>query len=128
MNHRGKVAAQLFGLFTLGGLQGALGWYMVKSGLDENIIQDGVPRYNHNFNHFIIIPDNTFRVSQYRLAAHMGSAVLIYVSLLWMGLNHLRPNSHFHPDATKIITQLNRSRHLVHARYGPTHREFSYQL
>lgn len=43
-NNRGKDALKLGGIFTLGGLQGALGWYMVKSGLDEHLIQDGVPR------------------------------------------------------------------------------------
>jgi len=95
---RGKVAAQLGGIFALGGLQGALGWYMVKSGLDEDLLQDGVPR-----------------VSQYRLAAHMGSAVLIYMGLLWMGFNHLRPNAIFYPDAINSISSLRRSRHLVHA-------------
>ena len=42
-------------LFALGGLQGALGWYMVKSGLVDR-------------------PD----VSQYRLSAHLGLAALIY--------------------------------------------------
>lgn len=69
----GKKAMHLGGIFALGGLQGALGWYMVKSGLDENLLQGGVPR-----------------VSQYRLAAHMGSAVLIYGGLLWSALGYLR--------------------------------------
>ena len=52
---------KLLGLFVLGGLQGALGWYMVKSGL-------------------------TLRtdVSQYRLAAHFGVALLILAYTLWL--------------------------------------------
>jgi cytochrome c oxidase assembly protein subunit 15 len=52
---------KLLGLFVLGGLQGALGWYMVRSGL-------------------------TLRtdVSQYRLAAHFGVALLILGYTLWL--------------------------------------------
>lgn len=58
-----KTAAMLFGIATLIGGQGALGWYMVKSGITSEAIQarDGVPR-----------------VSQYRLAAHLGMAFLVY--------------------------------------------------
>ena len=54
------LAWRMAGLFVLGGLQGALGWFMVKSGLQDR-------------------PD----VSQYRLAAHFGLAVLLYGALLW---------------------------------------------
>ena len=52
---------KLVGLFVLGGLQGALGWYMVKSGLVDRV-----------------------DVSQYRLAAHFGVAVLIFGYTLWL--------------------------------------------
>ena len=55
-------------LFALGGLQGALGWYMVKSGLVDR-------------------PD----VSQYRLSAHLGLAAFIYGYMLWVALGLLRP-------------------------------------
>lgn len=55
---------RLLGLFVLGGLQGALGWYMVKSGLVDRV-----------------------DVSQYRLAAHFGVAVLIFGYTLWLILN-----------------------------------------
>jgi cytochrome c oxidase assembly protein subunit 15 len=48
-------------MFFLGGLQGLLGWYMVKSGL-------------------VMDP----HVSQYRLTAHLGVAVLIYAYMLWV--------------------------------------------
>lgn len=51
-------------LFFMGGLQGLLGWYMVKSGLV-----------------------NDPRVSQYRLASHLGLAVLIYSYMLWIILD-----------------------------------------
>ncbi|MGD8742454.1 MAG: COX15/CtaA family protein [Granulosicoccaceae bacterium] len=50
-------------MFALGGLQGLLGWYMVKSGLVDK-------------------PS----VSQYRLTAHLLAAVTIYVFILWHAL------------------------------------------
>jgi cytochrome c oxidase assembly protein subunit 15 len=52
---------RLAGLFMLGGLQGAVGWYMVKSGLVARV-----------------------DVSQYRLAAHLGIAVAILGYTLWL--------------------------------------------
>jgi heme a synthase len=55
-------------------LQGALGWYMVKSGLEVKDDPNAVPR-----------------VSQYRLAAHLGSAMVLYTLFLWQGLSHLFP-------------------------------------
>lgn len=48
----------------IGGLQGALGWYMVQSGLSERT-----------------------DVSQYRLAAHLGLAVLLFSYVLWLAFN-----------------------------------------
>jgi len=56
--------APLFGLFLLGGLQGLIGWWMVKSGLVDQ-------------------PD----VSQYRLAVHLGMAVAIFGGLIWVILD-----------------------------------------
>ncbi|KAG0003490.1 Cytochrome c oxidase assembly protein cox15 [Entomortierella chlamydospora] len=56
------------------GFQGALGWYMVKSGLDEQLMST---------------PGATPRVSQYRLAAHLGSAFLIYAGTFMTGLKIL---------------------------------------
>jgi cytochrome c oxidase assembly protein subunit 15 len=52
---------RLIGIFALGGLQGALGWYMVMSGLTG---------------------DRT-DVSPYRLTAHLTLAVLILGAILW---------------------------------------------
>jgi len=52
---------KLVGLFVLGGLQGALGWYMVKSGLVDRT-----------------------DVSQYRLTAHFGVALVILGYTLWV--------------------------------------------
>jgi cytochrome c oxidase assembly protein subunit 15 len=51
-------------MFLLGGLQGLLGWYMVKSGLVDNP-----------------------RVSQYRLTSHLGAAVVIYSYILWVAFS-----------------------------------------
>ncbi|KPP68988.1 COX15 protein-like [Scleropages formosus] len=56
------------------GRLGLLGWYMVKSGLEEKPESYDVPR-----------------VSQYRLAAHLGSALVLYCASLWMGLSLLLP-------------------------------------
>lgn len=69
------AAVALFGIATLIGGQGALGWYMVKSGLDAKSVEDlgGVPR-----------------VSQYRLAAHLGMAFLVYAACLRLGLGAAR--------------------------------------
>ncbi len=63
-----RLAPRLAGLFILGGLQGVLGWYMVKSGLSARI-----------------------EVSQYRLAAHLAAAVVIYGAMLWVALDLLWP-------------------------------------
>ena len=51
-------------MFVLGGLQGVLGWYMVKSGLVDNP-----------------------RVSQYRLTAHLIAAIAIYAYMFWIALS-----------------------------------------
>lgn len=62
----------LTGIFILGGLQGLLGWYMVKSGLVDNPA-----------------------VSQYRLVAHLSLAVFLYASLLWITLSMARGRTVF---------------------------------
>jgi len=58
------LSPKLAVMFVLGGLQGLLGWYMVKSGLVDNP-----------------------RVSQYRLTAHLGAAVVIYGYILWVAFD-----------------------------------------
>jgi len=62
------LGLKLTGIFLLGGLQGAMGWYMVKSGLVDNP-----------------------HVSQYRLTAHLGLAFLIYATMFWVALELLSP-------------------------------------
>jgi cytochrome c oxidase assembly protein subunit 15 len=54
-------------LFLLGGLQGFIGWWMVTSGLETRV-----------------------SVSQYRLAIHLGTALLLLVAILWIALEYLR--------------------------------------
>jgi len=63
---RQGLTPKLVVLFLLGGCQGLLGWYMVKSGLVDNP-----------------------RVSQYRLTAHLGLAVAIYGYMLWLAFDLL---------------------------------------
>ena len=55
-------------MFILGGMQGLLGWYMVKSGLVD------VPH-----------------VSQYRLTAHLVAAFIIYAYMFWVAMSLLFP-------------------------------------
>ena len=57
---------RLLGIFILGGLQGAMGWYMVKSGLVDDP-----------------------HVSQYRLTAHLALAFLIFTAMFWVALGQL---------------------------------------
>lgn len=64
---RRPLIPHLIAMFILGGLQGALGWYMVKSGLSERT-----------------------DVSHYRLAAHFLAALAIYSYMFWVALTLLR--------------------------------------
>ena len=64
----------LAGILLLGFAQGALGWYMVTSGLADRV-----------------------EVSQYRLVAHLAVALLIYAATLWIALGLLAPP---HPPPT----------------------------
>jgi cytochrome c oxidase assembly protein subunit 15 len=72
LGYTGRLTA----LLCLGGFQGVIGWWMVKSGLTE-----------------------VASVSQYRLAMHLGTALVIYSLLLWSGLDLIyqpsqRPTGH----------------------------------
>lgn len=58
-----NIWPRLLLIFVLGGAQGALGWYMVSSGLVDRI-----------------------DVSQYRLAAHLSLAFLIFAAVVWVAL------------------------------------------
>ncbi|KAJ8677895.1 hypothetical protein QAD02_013682 [Eretmocerus hayati] len=67
------IKRRLLLLGVLIGFQGLMGWHMVKSGLEDQ------------FNE----PSDVPRVSQYRLAAHLSLALLIYAGLLHISLNQL---------------------------------------
>jgi len=64
-------------MFVLGGLQGLLGWYMVKSGLV-----------------------NRPHVSQYRLTAHLVAAIGIYSYILWVAWGLIVPKQD--AEATRL--------------------------
>ncbi|KAI1979175.1 Cytochrome c oxidase assembly protein cox15 [Ophidiomyces ophidiicola] len=68
------MALRLTGIAGLIGFQGFLGWWMVKSGLKDDLFAPG----SHP------------RVSQYRLTAHLCAAFVCYVAMLWNGLAILR--------------------------------------
>ena len=58
-----RLVPPLCGILLLGFAQGALGWYMVESGLADRV-----------------------EVSQYRLVGHLALALAIYAAILWVAL------------------------------------------
>jgi len=62
-----RLVLPLAGILLLGFAQGALGWYMVESGLADRV-----------------------EVSQYRLVAHLALALAIYAAILWVALGIVR--------------------------------------
>ncbi len=72
-----NLAAPLAGLFVLGGFQGALGWWMVSSGLTT-----------------------LTSVSQYRLAAHLSAALVLFLALVWVA-RRLSPSHDVPRDADR---------------------------
>ncbi|MEO1041016.1 MAG: COX15/CtaA family protein [Pseudomonadota bacterium] len=65
---QGSLRWRLPGLFLLIGLQGAIGWYMVSSGLSERV-----------------------DVSQYRLALHLSTALILFTLIVWQAVALVRP-------------------------------------
>lgn len=80
-----SLTPKLITMFVLGGLQGLLGWFMVKSGLVDK-------------------PN----VSQFRLAAHLMMAILIYSYILWTawGLLSPTPRNAWAPGIKKLRGQV----------------------
>jgi heme a synthase len=64
-----RLLPRLAVLFVLGGLQGAVGWFMVASGF---------------------LPEAT-SVSPYRLVVHLTLALMLYATIVWTGLSALSP-------------------------------------
>lgn len=78
-----QLNKKLFIAFVLGGLQGLMGWYMVKSGLVDR-------------------PD----VSHFRLAAHFGLALLIIGYIFWIIFGQLIQTKNefiFYPRIYKLL-------------------------
>ncbi|NRA31353.1 MAG: COX15/CtaA family protein, partial [Parvularculaceae bacterium] len=65
---QGALRWKLGGLFLLICLQGAIGWYMVSSGLSERV-----------------------DVSQYRLALHLSTALILFALIVWQAVALVRP-------------------------------------
>ncbi len=81
---RGALAWKLAGIFVLGALQGAMGWYMVKSGLVDEP-----------------------RVSHLRLTAHLGLAFVIFAAQFWVALDLLFPR-HARVQAPPALARFSR--------------------
>ena len=81
-----KLAGPLALLFVAGGLQGVLGWWMVTSGLED-----------------------LTSVSQYRLAAHLSAALVLFLALIWVARS-LEPKA---KDAAAMLTRRWPSRSVI---------------
>lgn len=83
-----ELIPKLIVMFFLGGLQGLLGWYMVKSGLVDQP-----------------------HVSQYRLTAHLLAALLIYGYIFWVALDLFppRPNQKNEPENSRDDASLRKT-------------------
>jgi cytochrome c oxidase assembly protein subunit 15 len=89
---RGMIAKSMYPrlgvLFGLGGSQGLIGWWMVKSGLDMDPAQQ-----------------KEIRVSPYRLATHLAMAFTTYTYLVWSGLDLLNPAAQAKETALKLSAE-----------------------
>ncbi|KAG8251662.1 Cytochrome c oxidase assembly protein cox15 [Homalodisca vitripennis] len=83
---------------TLIAMQGLMGWYMVKSGLENKF--DG--------------PSDVPRVSQYRLASHLSLAFVLYTLFLWSALDQLLPAERL----AQVTRSATRFRALAHSCKG----------
>ena len=75
-----RLIPRLAGLFALGALQGAAGWFMVASGF---------------------FPDST-AVSPYRLVIHLTLALILFAAILWTALSTLTPVPLSIPNAFRV--------------------------
>eukprot|EP00793_Prasinoderma_coloniale_P004498 PRCOL_00000259-RA len=100
---RGMINAplgrRLAALFVAGGSQGFVGWWMVKSGLEEPESEHECPR-----------------VSPYRLATHLMCAFAIYTGLLWTAMSVHVPTPA--PATADVAAALRRVRRLAHPLAG----------
>jgi len=95
---RGMIPKRLYSrvalLFGLGGAQGLIGWWMVKSGLNMDPEQK-----------------KEIRVSPYRLTTHLSMAFTTYCLLIWTALDVLHG-----PEAMRATAQKMGADVLKHAR------------
>ncbi|THY10764.1 cytochrome c oxidase assembly protein-like protein cox15 [Aureobasidium pullulans] len=86
------MAFKLTGICGLIGFQGVIGWWMVASGLKDDLFAPG----SHP------------RVSQYRLTAHLGTAFICYLAMFWNALTIFRENRLLaNPqESSKILKQM----------------------
>src|SRR5689334_20033592 len=77
-----SLVPALVAILALGALQGAMGWYMVQSGLVDDP-----------------------RVSQLRLTAHLGLAFLIFGAMFWTALSLLRADRAPDPASTRPLAR-----------------------
>ncbi|KAJ0403995.1 hypothetical protein P43SY_001389 [Pythium insidiosum] len=101
-------------LFGLGATQGGIGWWMVRSGLEEHGKEQ-------------LAKQNEVRVSPYRLATHLGFAFTTLGVLMWTGFTLLSPPSRasfiremISPDVLKETGRIRKNLHRVSAVLGYT--------
>ena len=83
----GTLAKRCIGLGALGAAQGAIGWWMVKSGLAEDLLVNA----------------HEPRVSPYRLTVHLTMAFSLYAGLVWTATDIFRATR---PQLTKIAADV----------------------
>ena len=82
-----KLRWKLLFVFVLGGLQGALGWFMVSTGLTD------VPW-----------------VSPYSLCAHLLLAIILFGYLIWLMLEQFYPKINCHPELVEGSIAIKKSK------------------
>ena len=105
---RGRIPkgyqGRMVGLLAMGGTQGLVGWWMVKSGLGDDRRGD----------------KKEIRVKPARLTAHLSMAVATYSALLWTGLDILGlPHKNMAEEAAKLSKEA--IRHATLLRKGSIH-------
>ncbi|KAK4883514.1 hypothetical protein RN001_006833 [Aquatica leii] len=95
-----KIRVFAFGSLILA--QGLMGWYMVRSGLENKFEGES----------------DVVRVSQYRLASHLGLAFVLYSLLLWSSLDHLLPAQTLSTVNENIIKSARKFRMFAHSCKG----------
>lgn len=95
-----RLGYNLFSCLCIGSLQGFLGWWMVKSGLNDNLGKD--------------YKKKSVKVAPYRLAVHFTTAVLLFGVLFNTSLFLLRT----HPALKRNIIEYSTIKAARHAFYG----------